>query len=59
MDFLLYFQFYTAGSLWEQAQAAEILKSKEKNPQEADNLVTDSQNAAEAGHLGGAMLTRH
>ncbi|KAL5175828.1 Clustered mitochondria protein [Glycine soja] len=33
------------------AQAAEILKSKEKNPQEADNLVTDSQNAAEADHL--------
>ncbi|KAG5110896.1 hypothetical protein JHK82_040119 [Glycine max] len=33
------------------AQASEILKSKEKNPQEADNLVTDSQNVAEAYNL--------
>ena len=40
--FSLYFQFSTAGSLWEQAQAAEALKSKEKNFQEADNLATES-----------------
>ncbi|KAG5042225.1 hypothetical protein JHK87_006140 [Glycine soja] len=31
-------------SLWEQAQAAEALKSKEKNFQEADNLAIESQN---------------
>ena len=49
--FCLYFQFSTAGSLWEQAQAAEALKSKEKNFQEANSLATESQNAAEADQL--------
>ncbi|KAG5106975.1 hypothetical protein AAZX31_15G253600 [Glycine max] len=34
-----------------QAQAAEALKSKEKNFQEANSLATESQNAAEADQL--------